>query len=51
MTFKIKQKKPKMKKYAIKIGDNVNIVKAKNRKDLDKKLNEGVILWNYNWKW
>ena len=51
MAFGVKQKKPKMKKYAIKIGDDVNIVKAKNKKDLNKKLNEGVILWNYHWKY
>jgi hypothetical protein len=51
MAFGIKSKKPKMKRYAIKIGNDVNIVEAKDKKDLDRKLKDGIILWNYSWKW
>jgi len=51
MAFKIKSKKPKMKSYALRTGSDVNIIKAKNKKDLDKKLKDGVILTNYHWEY
>ena len=54
MSFKIKRKsksKTGMKSYALKIGDDVNIIRAKNKKDFNKKLKDGVILWNYSWRY
>jgi hypothetical protein len=51
MAFKIKPKKEKMKSYVLRTGKDVNVIKAKNRKDLDRKLKDGVFLWNYTWEY
>jgi hypothetical protein len=44
MAYKLKQKKEKTM-LKLKIGDDV--VYGKNMKELNKKLKDGVILWNY----
>ena len=54
MAFGIKQKRkatPKKKvkyEWQVKIGDDV--IRAKSKKELEEKLEKGVILWHYPMK-
>lgn len=47
MAYKVKSKKSRKPKYAYELRIGKDVIRAKSKKELDEKLDKGVILWHY----